>query len=383
MKRLIWVVLLASLSAASWGQSFNVTCPNAEIFGSKMLTGVCWSCLLPIHVFGKVNVTGNKSPVPDGVDTKPVCACSDNNGVPMPGVTVSLWMPAKVIEVVKVPFCSPTLGGVILGSGNIDLSKVQGLSGSGILDVGGHRFAGGYDERELSRYQVHAFDFPLMTIMGFLSNVNCLHGESPTIDLTLPPTEFLPNWNDAELGSLVAPESLLFGNPIAQASCGLDCVASSTGHPLSSMFWCAGCWGLNVPMDGNIVSPRDAVRETSLLASRYLEYNHRMGTLKKSYGSGALCGKGSYAWTIPKQQYRMSMLYPVPEAQEPLPGDAQNANHPGGVHAGSDVNKPSTGACCHYIGENTYKWGIGREIPGPGENMVYMLYQFHQCCLTM
>jgi conjugal transfer pilus assembly protein TraU len=45
------------------------------------------------------------------------------------------------------------------------------------------------------------------------------------------------------LGFLQNPEAFLFGNLIAQAACAADSLATLTGLPLDSLFWCAGAQG--------------------------------------------------------------------------------------------------------------------------------------------
>jgi len=38
--------------------------------------------------------------------------------------------------------------------------------------------------------------------------------------------------------------------------------------------------------------------------------------------------------------------------------------------------------CCHWIGESTFKWGEHRTIPGTGEDYVYLIWRYTECCLT-
>ncbi len=55
---------------------------------------------------------------------------------------------------------------------------------------------------------------------------------------------------------------------------------------------------------------------------------------------------------LPKSQYKMSMVFPVPE-----------------------------GTNSHYIGEHQGIWGAGKIIPGIGEDAVIMLYRWQDCCV--
>jgi conjugal transfer pilus assembly protein TraU len=113
-------------------------------------------------------------------------------------------------------------------------------------------------------------------------------------------------------------------------------------------------------MAGIITDPVDAIIDSSLLMSRYINLNHRLGSLKNSMGSDAMCG-GNYAYTIPKSQYRASMIFPVPEADD----------------AGGSI----IGTCCHNLGENHMMWGLRRKIPGTGEDFVYLNYKYSDCCI--
>lgn len=365
------VVFACFALASSASYSFDATCPDAEILGRNLIDGVCWDCLLPMSLLGGAIDVGN-GPLPQEASPKVLCTCDDPNGIPSFGVVASLWLPNRIYEVVKTPFCSPTLSGTIIGG-----QGLEGIGGAGLLDIGGFSESPEHDITQTTRFHAHGIEFPLMTIIGMLANFNCLHGGAANMDMVLPPSEFLPNWNDEELSLLVAAESLLFANPLAALACGADCIASSAGNPINSMFWCAGCWGLNVPLTGTIVAPRDNLVETSLSKSRYMAYNHRMGALRGSVGSDAMCGDGSYEYTIPKDNYRTSMIYPVNESSGGGP-----TGQPGSGSSNTAVGTSSTGECCHYLGESPMKWGLGRNMPGPGESHVYLMYQYSQCCIT-
>jgi conjugal transfer pilus assembly protein TraU len=91
-------------------------------------------------------------------------------------------------------------------------------------------------------------------------------------------------------------------------------------------------------------------RITSLLSTRATASLHRRGLAWKTAGNDALCGGYIYPF-IPKSQYRLSMFYPVAE---------------------TDSN--------HAIGETTFKWGAGRTYPGPGEDHLYLLWRWVDCC---
>jgi conjugal transfer pilus assembly protein TraU len=38
------------------------------------------------------------------------------------------------------------------------------------------------------------------------------------------------------------------------------------------------------------------------------------------------------------------------------------------------------GGCCHNLGENTMLWGEWRQRPATGQDFVYLLWQWVDCC---
>ena len=92
---------------------------------------------------------------------------------------------------------------------------------------------------------------------------------------------------------------------------------------------------------------------TSLAATKSRAAIHRRGFGLLTVGDEALCG-GVPSPFMQKSQYRMSMVYPIPEA---------------------------TGN--HAIGASTTTWGLGHSYPGPGDEHVYLLWEWEDCCLPV
>jgi conjugal transfer pilus assembly protein TraU len=97
------------------------------------------------------------------------------------------------------------------------------------------------------------------------------------------------------------------------------------------------------------------VKETSLWATRSLAALHRRGLARRTMGNDALCG-APIAPFMPKTQYKFSMFFPVPETTRG-----------------------------HAIGESTLRWGISkhgteRTIPAVGEDHLYILWRWNDCC---
>lgn len=319
--------------------SDKLLCPDADIWGEKLIDGICWSCIFPVRLLGAtVAFEKNGGEVPDGATRQILCTCYDPLGVPEIGLTAAMWAPARLIEVVRKPYCSPILGGTSLQSS--------------VRLWGGHKSLE-QDASDKTFYNYHYWAFPLYTMMELLLQSNCNAGGYRSLDLMYL-SEVDPLWNEDELAFFLNPEAVVFANPLAMAACSVDCAVTSVGKPMESLFWCAGCWGNLYPLTGNIASEASPPRDTSLLAARITAGLHRRGMAWKTYGDAALCGGYIYPM-LPKQQYRMSTLFPVAEAAE--------------------------GHCCHYIGETPFKWGEWRTIPGVGEDYVYLLWRYTECCL--
>lgn len=289
--------------------------------------------MFPITLFG----SGGGEDDPPGKVTDPACVCFDDMGVPDIGYTAGFWNPARLIEIVRTPYCSPALGG-------ITIQDDPTMMGGYIREEG--------DSSDGAFYHYHYYAFPLFAILELVINPECNAGGFIEFDLMYL-SELEPTWNDEELSLFLTPEVAVFANPLAIASCSIDCAAATAREPTNSMFWCAGCWGNLYPFTGHIASDGSPPRDTSLLATRSVAALHRRGLAHKTYGLDALCG-GSIFPMIPKEQYKMSLLYPLGEAEP---------------------------RCCHWIGESTFGWGEWRNLPAVGEDFVYMLWRYTDCCM--
>ena len=335
---LVW----ALLSLAGTGHADTTTkataplCADAGLWSGKLISDICWNCLFPIRAAGASLGGGN---VPTIATDQKFCFCSDPLGLPQLGMTVGLWNPARLIEVVRNPWCSPALGGVTFSA-----SQVRLLATTGKAD---------FDASEMSFFNYHYFAFPLTIMLDLFWDNRCNADGYRDFDL-LYVSELDPTWNSDLLAFFTSPETALFANPAAIAACVADAAAAATGHPLDALFWCAGAWGHLYPLSG--ISPTSYgtdPRITSLLATRATAALHRRGLAWKTAGNDALCGGLIYPF-IPKSQYRLSLFYPVAETESN-----------------------------HAIGETTFTWGAGRSYPGPGEDHLYILWRWQDCCVGL
>ena len=82
---------------------------------------------------------------------EPLCLCTDNLGVPHGGVTYGMWEPARLIEIVRAPGCSPVLAGARIEA----TGDLQRGSRGGML----------YDSGDRAFYHYHLWAFPLLAML--------------------------------------------------------------------------------------------------------------------------------------------------------------------------------------------------------------------------
>src|SRR5690606_20094608 len=90
--------------------------------------------------------------------------------------------------------------------------------------------------------------------------------------------------------------------------------------------------------------------ETSLLSAKVLAALHRRGLAWGTVGSDAMCG-GQIKPVLPKDQYKFTMIHPVPETQS-----------------------------AHVMRQSSMIWGPGRVIPAVGEDPIYVIWRWKDCC---
>lgn len=324
--------LLAALLASS-PQAEDAGCPDAKLLSGKLITDICWACLFPMRLFG-LNIAGNDRP--SGASNSVFCACPDTLGVPHPGLAVGLWEPARIVELTRAPTCSPALGGIRLPLGD---KRLQGSWGDGDKDAADGAF-----------YNYHWYAFPLLILLDLFWDDRCNPDGYIDFDV-LYLSELDPTWNNDELAFFTNPEAAWLANPIAQAACLADAASASAGYPIDSLFWCAGSWGGMYPFSGSI-PVASAPQMTSLSATRALASLHRRGLARRTLGDEALCG-APIAPFIPKSQYKWTQFYPMPETHR-----------------------------AHVTGQSTFTWGEWRTLPGPGEDHLYLLWRWNDCCAT-
>lgn len=343
-------IIAITLSLLMWGGTAMAVTPG--VCAGKLpnpITDICWKCIFPMRIGGASIAGFGQEDYTVGDVSSPVCFCPAPPPVFVrPGVSISFWEPYRLMEVVRQPYCFPSLAGTQLAVG---VYAPEGTRGSMLPAAQGKKTSTAF-------YQAHYFIYPLFSILNMFVNMAC--SSSGGFDLAYI-TELDPLWADDELSFILNPEAVIFANPVAQAACAADCVASSAGFPLSALFWCAGCQGNIYPLNGRISGSEvtaGGVDSSVLIVQKMLFKLHRQGLLWGSIGSGALCGEYPMP-LMTKGQYKTQLMHPIPQT------------------AGAGPLHPF---CCQPLGRTTSLWGMGKSFPVAGEDFVYMIWRRRNCC---
>lgn len=291
------------------------------------LTDICWECLFPITV-ASANVTPSYSD-PQGY-SKLICSCA---GIPPKvGIPISFWEPNMMMDVTRSAYCLMGVGGI-----SIRNETIYNRGTVGRTDETG---------TQNSFYHVHVYNYPVIAWLELLTDFPCV--DSGGVDIGYM-TELDPTWNDEEWGAVLNAEAALFSSQLAQASCIADCVASSAGRPLNSLFWCAGCEGSLYPFSGNVAHHTGGLQAGALLMQRMIAKLHRQLSLK-GFDEEEFCDAQIQPF-IQKINYKHQLVYPAAISS------------------------------CHYLGSSDMKWGMSRTRPISGEDFTFIIWRKKHCCL--
>ncbi|WP_335582983.1 TraU family protein [Cupriavidus malaysiensis] len=372
----------------------KLSCPDAGIL-SRLFTGICWSSMFPLRIAG-FSTFHPKDGIeePYNATKRMVCTCRGGGGqLPTVGLTVGFWTPSKLIETTRYPYCSPTLGGISLNGSN--------PSGAGPLGRG----ALGGDGALSGFRHFNMYSFPLMTMLQMMNVPGCSADNTLSLDLA-EMSMFYPQWDAPESGFFLNPETAFFANPVAMLALPVSCTLASSGISQEAddmMFWAMGCWGMSYPVNG-YHGNSSSVTGSSLVMARALFMMARLPWTTIAYsrvGDDAIGGtcEPVYRPMLQKSAYKVSMMFPVSESTSgiggaPTAGAPINLTAPPVISSPSAPSMPSNGSareidfstisggrCAHRIGETSLRWGEWRTRPGTGEDQVYMLWQWVDCCV--
>lgn len=296
------------------------------------VTDVNWQCAFPMNIGGLVSFgSSGGSPDSDTEIANPVCSCLLSGGGTLIGANVAFWEPSRLVEVVKDPFCFPSLG-------------------TQLTNPTGGKLHGANDENNTT-YQAHFFIYPLWAMLDLFLDVPCLAGNrvdggGSELDLALM-TEVLPNWNNDLLAFLLNPEALLFANPAAVMTCMADAASQAKGRPMEELFWCMGGWPGVYPVAGNIRSGH-TTEAAATAAGRVIYQLGRAGTLL-DHGMDSCAAVRTWIWR--KKNYRFHFAQPV------------------------------RGGQCLNFGTPTTTWETRKNKPVGGDNFSMVLFRRVKCCI--
>lgn len=342
--------LLAIPAHAAQDVSAKLTCQGKFL---NPITDICWSCVFPIKLGGKVVLNQNSQEDNDSTPSGWFCSCEKPSRV---GVTVSFWEPTHLVEVVRTPFCMVSMGGIILKDQKANAADTTANAGNASwlqkMFGGSHRRGGSHTvEQHNAFWQVHWYKNPIIYVMETLLDNDCV--EPGTLDIGWM-TELDPTWKYPSLAVYQAPDSALFANVVAQAACAADCIKANLGFPSKTLYWCAGCHGTVYPLSGWMSGQYSEVQAARLMVARMQTKMHRDLVAWRSSGKDSLCGYKLNP-VMDKTNYKMAMTYPVPA-------------------------RKYLGKCCEPIGRTTLIRDSGKAYPYKGSQFAFQLFRKRDCC---
>lgn len=263
--------------------------------------------------------------------THPLCFCKGTP--PKGGIPITFWEPLYIIEVTRTPYKLSLFG-------DFYLIKPGPNKHGGISHVG--------ETGRTSFYNVHFYKFPIMGMVDIFSKFSCL--EKGSIELKYM-SEFDPFWNDDQWANILAPQNLLFANPLAQTACITDCLAANMNKPQDKLFWCGGCYGSLYPLTGHISNHIGGIQASALIVQRALAKLHSLRVLGV-FEENEFC-QPEHPLLLKKTAYKMQLIKPIPQTS----GD------------------------CIPLGKSDIFWGTGKTYPYGGEDFTYLIWRKRHCCL--
>lgn len=260
---------------------------------------VCWKCLFPLSI-GNTKVVN--SHLSDTENAKsPVGVCPTESGVRV-GLNIGFWEPMALVDITDTPYCLVNLGGH-----KLNLGKNRGQGERTQVD----------DETTHSFLNVHWYKYPLVYWLNLLTDMGCM--ETGDFDIAYL-TELDPTWHDDEMSFVLSPESVLFANPVAQASCAADALSATISKKsLDSLFWCAGAQGSHYPLTGHVQGSTSPIQTALLLTERMNFKLHREWLIKDSSPKkGKICQEHHYL-VPPKSRYRYELVNQVADGKHCYP----------------------------------------------------------------
>lgn len=392
MARRVILALLLVLGAVLGGAGeahavglAKLRCPDAKIMGIGLVNKICWGAMFPLRI-GTIELFKSKDgvPRPPGANQDWYCSCGadlSKGQLGRAGFPLGFWQPSRAIEVVRQPYCLPLMGGLqIPMTATAGGERQQGFSFQAVNQI-----ATGMMDRQVFM-NFNFYSFPVLQVLKLFDFPGCNPGGVVGFDMPLMTSAFFPNWYDNELAFFMNPDVGLLTIPAILAAQVIECgVVTATKVPVDKFWLAAGCDGNLVPYTGT-VAPAMRVKAWSLISSRVMSLLSRIPgpMIRRTTGTDVMC-ESAHMPILQKSQYKFSMLFPVAESK----GFSENAPSTADTSAG-DTQVPelsfaqlgiaNTG-CAHPFGYPTALWGEWRSRPATGEDAVFLVWQWTDCCM--
>lgn len=337
--------LVAMLGIVGAPAVADAACQQTDIL-AETIARTCWECIFPVSLAG-ATMQSEDQPATDPAkgQTAGLCFCCTGGEACPPSVPFGYWDPVRLVEVVREPFCFPSLGGMDVG-GETDAEGRGSVSQTGEPAL------------DYAFYQVHFIQFPLFAILDLVVDAFCQNTTQVVDQIdVLYLSELDPLWHDDVAATVSAPEAALIANPVTVAACAADAIAATAGFPQDELWWCAGSWGTLYPPTGNMAGGNTGpVKASALAMARLLAHLSRLGSEMYTAGNEDQICYDYPTFLIVKSQYKFQLMWPI----------------------------ANTGPqCCSPLGRTTMLWGMGKLVPGEGEDFVYLLWKNQNCCLRL
>lgn len=310
----------------------HATCANAPM---NVVGDICFQCIFPLKIGAIPVIAGPPENDTTESEASTVCVCP----APYPeyiriGLILSMFEPARFIEVVKDPYCFPSIGTGMQSAGN----KMYFLGG------GSTRTVGNSVPDSSSFFQAHYWIFPLWYMLEMMIDYECK--EVSGFDVAYL-TEVDPLWQSDTLAMFINPEALLFSNPIAQMACAIDSISSNIGLSFSPLFWCMGSQGSAYPLTGH-VNDENFIQASFAVAGRMIYKLSR---------EMLICDPAVwYCACVPmpiwiKHHYRFHLAKPIRDFW------------------------------CEPLGRSGMIWSWLKNPPAGGDNFIWMVFRRRICCM--
>lgn len=277
--------------------------------------------------------------------SNPFCACKDAN-YPDGGIKLRFFEPIGFTETVNIPGYFPCFQ---KSSPSIAKQKKRGGAYKpSNIDNGVGTYRNG-----------HFIFYPIFSVLNLFMDKLCVSRGSVALPFI---GELEPQWFSDFTAASMRPDLALYGNPIAQASCVADCVASVARKPMDAMYWCNGCWDSAQNLSGRPAG-RNEIRESAVLSVRMLQWMAMTARMRQTEtlnsqppfldaGASAekiACGKPEYFPLLVKHAFALQPAYPV---------------------TSSSVR----------LGQNVLKWGNFKNVPNYPDR-IFTVWRSRFCCI--